>query len=474
MVQPNILFIVLDTARADTVKSMMTAGELSGIQKFAENGTYFNNAFANSPWTLPSHASMFTGQRASVHKTHAGNKKFDPKVPSLPELLSSNEYRTLGISGNSWISDEFGFDKGFDNLSTKWDRFWGGADLSAIAKAEGFNKIETTAKILLNRQAPTTIANIVYERVLSNRTDFGTARTTDRTIDWLRSYSDTRPFFYFINYLEPHLPYKPPEEFKERYTNGDNRTEVNQNPWEYVAGTVDMTDSDFEILDSLYRAEIAYLDSHLDRIYNTLQEEDLLSSTAVIIAGDHGENIGDHELMDHQYSLHDTLLHVPLIIRYPQEIEPGQNGNLLELRDLYPTVASIAELDIPNDDTVSTNDLTDDNPRESVFAEYRYPQPDMKALQKSVTDLEEDYMKFDQTLRSIRTENWKLIEKERGEKLLYQTVTEKKDVSESHPDIISELQEKMDVENIAISRGEETNVQVSKETEQRLEDLGYV
>jgi len=471
---PNILLIVMDTARADVVYSLLESRELQGIKKFAQSGKIFHNAFANGPWTPPSHASIFSGQRTSIHGTHGGDPIFEPTTPTLAELLSNSGYETRGISGNSWISEEFGFDKGFDYLSMKWDRFWGGADLSSIAKSDNGKRAKQFLKILLNRNAPITIANTIYEKIISDRSDFGASRTTTRTIEWLESRSRDCPFFYFINYLEPHLPYEPPKKYRDKYAFKENTKEVNQDPWEYVAGTLEMSDEDFSVLKSLYRAEISYLDHHLNRLYDALDKTGYLDSTAVIIVGDHGENIGDHGLMDHQYSLHDTLLHVPLIFSYPDEIDSGEENGLVELRDLYPTIASIADVDTPTGKNISTNVITQGTTRESVFAEYRYPQPDMDSLEESVSELEEDYETLNQTLRSVRTTNWKLIQTENGRNYLFNTKKSLGDCSESHPKIVKRLTRKMDEENILLSRSNKSQTNMSPTTEKRLEDLGYI
>ncbi|KYH24898.1 sulfatase [Halalkalicoccus paucihalophilus] len=473
MKNSNIILIVLDTARAKTVWSMMDRDELPGLEKFATIGTTYRQAFTTSPWTLPSHASLFTGQRSSDHGTHAGTKRFDPSVPSLPELLSEKGYRTVGISGNSWISGEFGFDRGFDNLSMKWDYFWQGRDLSTISNTSGIERLQKILNIVFDHQAPHSIGNALYAKILSNKYDDGAKLTTDRTIKWIRSNNE-EPFFYFINYLEPHLPYKPPKEFKNNYDFEKEPEQVNQNPWEYIAGKETMTELDFEILTQLYQAELSYLDSQIDRLYDCLNHSNLLDSTAVFIVGDHGEHIGDHELMDHQYSLHDSLLHVPLIAHYPGQNTSKENNNLVEIRDIYSTSLSLANINIPSYDGISDFDLLDNSSRDAVFGEYRYPQPDMNSLEQSVSDLRDNYRELDQTLRSIRTDNWKLIETEQGETLLYKSTDEFTELSSNYPEIVSKLRDEMEQEGILLNRDEKKDIEISNKNKERLEDLGYI
>lgn len=472
MTRPNVILVVLDTARAETVYSLLDRGELPGMQKFDETGTRFERAFTTSPWTLPSHASLFTGQRTGDHGTHAGNKAFDPSVPPLAELLSEQGYETRGISANGWISSEFGFDRGFDALSMKWDRFWRGEDLTSVKNGDGIERYQALVSLLASAEAPYTLANALYGKLFASRTDNGAAMITTRTVEWLRSYDREQPFFFFLNYLEPHLQYDPPAE----YVPDDlpkPREEVNQDPWEYIAGPVSMDERDFDTLRALYRAEIRYLDAQLERLYDTLESMDRLDETAVFIVGDHGENIGDHSLMDHQYSLHDTLLHVPLLARYPAEFDPTRREDLVEVRDLYPTIAALADAPTSGDG-VSARDLTAPGGRDAVFAEYRYPQPTMDALEEKVSTLRDGYETLDRTLRSVRTEQWKLIEADDGEATLYRAGSETTDLSDEHPDVVEDLRARMESKGVKLGKGEKKDREISDTHQERLEALGYI
>ncbi|MEF8824925.1 MAG: sulfatase, partial [Halapricum sp.] len=356
--KPNILLIVLDTARQETFQQLLKNRHLPALKRLTEEGMQFISASANGAWTLPTHASIFTGKRASRHGTHAGTKSFDPEDRILAEILSLEGYRTLGISGNAWISPEFGFNRGFDTLSMKWDYFWNGADLSPVSAATGiraktgklFNQLSFT-------NAPTTILNLLYAKFLSNRYDDGARNITRRATDWFRKEGrDSEPFFFFINYLEPHLEYDPISEYRERFAPGvdEDRIEgINQDPWEYIGEKSTLTDEDFEILEALYEAEIAYVDDKIGQLYDSLDRMDLLEETCFIVVGDHGENVGEHGLMDHQYCLYETLLNVPLLIRCPG----GEGGKTIEApvetRDLFPTILELADAHRPDDGDIS-------------------------------------------------------------------------------------------------------------------------
>lgn len=460
----------MDTARASTVFELLKKGELPGLTQFARSGTVFENVFTTGPWTLPSHASLFTGLRSSGHGVHTRSRYFNPPVPSLAEQLSAQGYDTVGISGNVWISPTFGFDAGFDNLSSKWDLFWGGNDLSSVSTASGVERIKEAGRALATKELPLTLLNAVYGKCIQSRTEEKGARiTTLRTIRWLRSRDGDTPFFYFINYLEPHLDYRPPKRYAE-----DDPDAVNQDPWEYVTGNAEMGTEDFETLRRLYRAEIRYLDSHLERLYTTLSETGLLEETAIFLVGDHGENIGDHDLMDHQYSLNETLLHVPLVARYPPVFSQDKCSSLFEVRDLYPTILELAGA---APETYGSETTLLDEGRERVFAEYRHPQPRMEALSESVTQLSDTCRShLDRTLRSVRTSDWKLIEAEDGTTELFPAGNECTDLSEKNPAVTSALVEEMEEAGIELEReaDRKTSVETSESTEERLADLGYI
>jgi len=480
--ESNVVLIVLDTARQATFRRLLDEGELPVLNRIRENGTEFTSASANGAWTLPTHASMFTGKRISRHGTHAGTRSFDPEGRTLAEVLSSEGYRTVGISGNAWISGEFGFDRGFDRLSMKWDYVWSGADLSPVSAASGVRaKVSKLLDQVELTNAPATALNALYANLLSNRYDDGARNITRRATDWLRKKGpDSEPFFFFINYLEPHLEYDPVPEYRERFVPGidEDRIEgIDQDPWEYIAGRSELTEADFEILEALYEAEIAYLDERIGELHDALERAGLLEETCIVVVGDHGENIGEHGLMDHQYCLYETLLNVPLLIRPPG----GGNGNTIdapvETRDLFPTILDLADIRRRDDGEVSNDSLLTSAGREYVIGEYRAPQPSMESIESLLGSVPPTIRSYDRALRSIRTDRWKLIEGSDGTVELYDLDSdpgETADRSTDRTETVTELSAVLDEEGIPRSRESREDVAMSEASRERLEDLGYI
>ena len=113
----NVVCIVMDTARADVTESVLSH---NGPHPAVEGATRFEQAIAPAPWTLPSHASLFTGTTPSRHGAHAGHKHLNDTLVTLPEILQREGYETVAVSNNTWISEEFGFDQGFETFYKTW------------------------------------------------------------------------------------------------------------------------------------------------------------------------------------------------------------------------------------------------------------------------------------------------------------------------------------------------------------------
>lgn len=250
---------------------------------------------------------------------------------------------------------------------------------------------------------------------------------------------------------------------------------INQDPWEYIAGTVDHSEKELETLRALYKAELVFVDEQLGKLIDELGAQGLRDETTIIIVGDHGENIGDHGLMDHQYCLYQTLVHVPLIISGPG-FENGSVSDLVSTRDLYPTILDIANVDIPDHDGISRKSLVDGSNRDAVISEYLAPQPSIESLRENVGTIQSD-RPLDRTYRAIQTANWKLIEASDGEIELFNLDTdpyEQAECSGEYPDRVEELQTELDQKNGSLSVDDTDEIIADKKTRERLADLGYL
>lgn len=481
----NIVLIVLDTARADEFQ-YISSETGSTFAELSQIGTYYENAYATAPWTLPSHAGLFTGTYSSKHGAHAGHKRLDVNLETIAEAFRDAGYETVGVSNNTWISDEFGFSRGFETFYKTWQYVQSDVDLGQVARTtEG--GVETLRQLLQKVSSGNpllALLNAFYGKFLRKRSDDGAKKTNEWISSWLESRGED-PFFLFVNYLEPHLEYRPPQDFAERYLPSDvsyaEAMDIPQDAWRYVAGDLDLSQADLDVLRALYRAEMAYLDQQVGDLVKHLKENDSWDDTLLVITGDHGENIGEHGLMDHQYSLHETLINVPLLVCGGKFSRGRTVSEFVQLSDLGVTLLDSADITSPSfreqTQGISFHPSCEDT-REVVISEYLAPQPSMNALRERVEFFDEDALQYDRSIRTIRKGNDKLIRGSDGESTLYDLVDdpdESIDCSTEYPERVSELQDELDswLESFVHASSDE-EVAMSSETEARLEDLGYI
>jgi len=482
----NVVLIVMDTARSRESYGILDArAEASNFETALSTASNCTSAISSAPWTLPSHASLFTGTTPSFHGAHAGHKRLDTTHTTLPEVLDGHGYETVAVSNNTWISGEFGFDQGFETFYKTWQYVQSSTDLGKIARQEeGLEKLRKGVRALFNGNPVANLTNALYGQFLRKSEDDGAAQTNEWIRDWLETREDSRPFFLFVNYLEPHLEYRPAKQHAEKQLPEGVRYEeamdVSQDAWGYIAGDVEMSERDFEILRALYRAEISYLYGKTEAVIDMLKAAGEWDDTLFIVTSDHGENIGEHGLMDHQYALYDTLLHVPLFV-HGGPFDGSDIDDMVQLLDIPPTVLDVLDIEAPDarEQFQGVSFHPDaESKREYAVAEYLAPQPSMAALEKRVGKLPEDVRLYDRSLRAIRTDRYKYVRGSDGAQELYDVrsdPTETNDIADTERDIVDELDEQLDAWLDSFEHAESAGeVAMDDDTKSRLEDLGYL
>ena len=419
--RPNVLLIIFDTARADRFPfDGYTRPTTPNLMPIAAEGVVYTQAFSPAPWTVPAHASLFTGQYPSLHRTDCGSLRLPDQVTTLAETLQAAGYRTIGYTANPWLGRDYNFQQGFDTYGETW------------------------------RDVP------------QESEDTGAGLTNDKVIRFLRWRADnqdaaSQPFFLFINYFEPHLPYHPPEPERSRFLRPRadpakvKRLSRLGHPDEmrYIVGLSDLTDDDMGVLNDLYDGEIAYTDRRAGEVLSVLREQGILDRTIVAVAGDHGENIGDHHMMDHKLSVHDTLLHVPLLLRYPPRIRAGRSiDTRVQMHDLYPTILGLAGVAPPQGAVVEAVPLPGtglpgsgrpaDGP---IVGEFVGPPLEfIKVMQDLFPG--KDLSRYNRTLIALRYSGYKIQWGSDGRHALYhvdQDPGETNDLAATEPDRLQEM-----------------------------------
>lgn len=366
---PNVLLIVLDTVRGDVVAPHTGDRVTPFLARFAEGALTFSHAFSTSDWTLPAHASMLTGQLPSRHGVNYGVGYQALKGRAgLAHRLREAGWATWGLSNNPWFGDMTSLDQGFEEFRPYHPRERSWLTPVNFLKDRVYDNFARAPVDWRKRMA------LAYEWTVKARIDDGCARTFQDLLG-LVSGGDGRPWFAMVNVIEAHGHFIPPQPFRSRFAGGHTLgtlLSINQDAHNYHFGVTPMTGADFAALRQLYEAEVAYLDQMLEGLLGGLERRGALDHTLVIVTSDHGENIGDHGLMEHRWCVYDSLIHVPLLMRLPaghEDLrEAVDTGALFSLCDLYPTIAGLVGLDIDGGDGVQGVDVLD-GMRDHVVAE---------------------------------------------------------------------------------------------------------
>ena len=263
-------------------------------------------------------------------------------------MFRENGYETGAVLGNMSIGRGSGFEQGFDETVDGPVR---------IFYLSVFEKIPAIKILMATGVAPgDSILRLFHRKTFLQNEAVRAERINADALDWLDGRDPDRPFFLFINYMDPHDAYDPPEEYRAKFASDadpelgfvryhrDHGGTISSNAFvRDVAPEFDQAKWD-EMLD-LYDAEIAYLDAEIGKLLADLEARGLSDDTIVIITSDHGELFGEHGLANHFKALTREETHVPLIMRWPGKVDGGKRIKTpAQLRDILPTVLELAEI----------------------------------------------------------------------------------------------------------------------------------
>jgi arylsulfatase A-like enzyme len=351
--RPNVLLITIETLRADHVSHLGPRGErrttTPNLDRLARQGASFQNAVAQAPFTLPSIASILTGRTPPAHGVRNHPAVLADSIRTLTEQFRDAGYQTAAMNRHTWLRNKSGVDQGFEEYHNV--RFSAGLDARSLSLAAS---------------------------------------------DWLSNRDRKRPFFLWLHFLDPHLPYTPgfpysvlyhddyqenPEvkQLRSMIEAAGGRDDYAPTPYADLSGGPyydlvlrhypenrilrDLTFrgrsrgriifnqglySRYEVsqMVDLYDGAILYTDDNLGRLLAQLKALELEESTIVAVAGDHGEGFGEHGVsFAHDFTLYDEVLRVPLVIR-----GPGVNAGIsiqqqVRLMDLAPTLLELARVE---------------------------------------------------------------------------------------------------------------------------------
>lgn len=358
--RPNILIIVLDAARAENFSIYgYDQPTTPNLERFAEQFAIYRNCVSAAIWTLPSTTGLFTGTYPSTHQLEIDGERLSRRFTTLAERLSELGYATAKVTGLvPYVSDFSGLDRGFAHcfepppnaMRAAWRRLQRrAAKRSGRERREGID-----AGLDIKAEADTARRQTLKHRFrywLTGFTDAGAAACMDHARELWQRFED-RPRFLYMHLQETHAEYRPPHRFRRcflpdalRYR---NVAAVNQRPNPHDLGLVKMTSDDYAILTGLYDGCIAYLDEQIGELLDDLSTRPDFDNTLVLITADHGDCLGRHGILGHQFVCYDELLRIPWIIKWPRSIGVrGDQDALVQNVDLFTTLCPLLGIERP-------------------------------------------------------------------------------------------------------------------------------
>ncbi len=335
--RPNIILVSIDTLRADHLGCYGYGRDTSPtMDSLAAAGTMWTRCIAQSPWTLPSHATIWTGLSEAAHRSswYEGEMHvLDPSLPTIATVLHGKGYRTAAFTNICYLSGIYGFDRGFDHFA--WE-----------ANGDGMAAI--------------------------------TVREASR---WLEdNIGNPRPFFMVIHFYDVHAPYSPPSPYDTVWTE-DGVGPDSVDWWDVTEEGELLNPEERERLVGLYDGEIRWVDDQMGHLLTALRELDLAGSTVIMVTSDHGEEFLDHGWIGHGHTLYQEQLHVPLIISGPGILAGEVNHSVAGLWDIFPTITGLLGYGTPA--TVEGTDLLDGGPDPGRAVPAGAPGPDRYAFDGS-------------------------------------------------------------------------------------------
>lgn len=307
---PNVLLISIDSLRADHLGCYGYERETSpSIDRLAREGVLFEDAAAPTSWTIPSHMSLFTAKDPLIHGVR-GYSELPVGVATLAQVFRDAGYHTIGIAGGPTLDARYGFHRGFDVYD----------DYSVIpnpTRLPWLNSVEKSVEL-------------AWEE-LANWAD-GDGR---------------RPIFLFVHIWDVHYHYNPPAPYDSLF-DPDYTGDFGRDFVVMESGFENISSADVDHAVSLYDGEIRYVDDHLGKLFERMEHAGLFDETIVAVTSDHGEEFLDHGSNNHFATLYQEVVHVPLIVRYPERLSPGVRvPNLARLADVGPTLLDLARVELP-------------------------------------------------------------------------------------------------------------------------------
>lgn len=295
--RPNLLIVSIDSLRADRLRYNDDEENLAPhLEALASESLVYQHAWSAAPWTTPSMMSVMTGLPAAAHRVDDHDRALSREIPTLAESFQRAGYRTAAYVPAVTLRPEFGFGRGFDEYD--YEEY-------------GHLRIST----------PSLLGKVLHR---------------------IDVWNEDAPWLIWVHLWDPHYNYLPPAPYDLLYLRGDKPASAELQCLKWYENPV--TEEEGNYLAGQYDGEIAFTDSQLGELLDELETRGLAEGTIVTLFADHGEAFLEHGWLGHTNRVDETLLHVPLMIRYPGKLKPGTQVSPQSLASLANTLLRLAGL----------------------------------------------------------------------------------------------------------------------------------
>lgn len=345
----NALYLTVDSLRKDRV----TDETMPHLAQLAEDGVWFEDVAATAPAT----AASFVGLQASRYYADVdGIGLPEREFTTLGEAVP-DEFQTMGISTNQFTSAHYQYDRGFDRFDSPSQgiKF----KIRQLLDEDGalFKGLEWGYQKYLT---------LTSDGASGNRSYFNrpAESVNDQLLSWVEDEKD--PFFAWLHHMDVHHPYEPPTEYLPDSV--DSRAEAQTLsrglPGKIPAGRED----DLQRCIELYEAECRHWDDAFYALYSDLPDD-----TLIVVVGDHGELLGEHNRLGHPHEMWEELVNVPLIIYHP-DLESRTIESQQSTLDLAPTILSLLGADVPGEMRGEAINIESPDPRDVAYGTIETPE----------------------------------------------------------------------------------------------------
>lgn len=476
---PNIFVISLDAARADFFSNAgHQARTTPFLDEFARNNITFQNAYAAAPWTLPSVASLLTGLLPFNHSVNLSNPAVDGLMTFDKFLKKEFGYWTFATTANPWISEETVL-KNFDYVDKIWQLIKTKQDSSfkrLILRERLNSEISVFWSSIKGKMFFANIVNSLLKVPPIKYKIYDAKRTNKSVIKQLKTKAGTEPFFYYIHYKEPHAPYTAPKKIKKKFMNKEEIKISKKIPKYPMRFLVSKEKIDKELINSMkkmYKASLYYVDKKVSELIDWIKRADLFNNSIIVITSDHGEHFGEHGFFDHQYSLYEPLLHIPLIMHFPSEKKPRVEKGFIQNIDVFPTILNKMKVKVSL--KLDGINYFGKQRRKYCIAQFSDPAPSISVLKKKYPN--GFFKHLNPEIYSIKNQRYKLICYGNGHEELFDVIAdplENKNIISEKKEVANKLKKIYEKSLFKKKKENKEKSSLTENTKMALKGLGYL